>query len=283
MTTIVSTLEPGPARRRAGLRLLSGTRPSPAVLWGCAGLALIVAGWWITAALELVPKSGLPGPWPVVQATGELVRDAQFRSAFWDTISTWAKALVLATAIAVTIGLAVGWVPVLSRAFSLPMHIGRSVPATTLIPIAIVLFGLGPEMKLAVVTYSMSWLVLMNTIYGVRTVDRVTVLSARSMRFPRREIIRKVLIPSALPSVMTGIRVAAGVGFVVTLSAELLGATTGVGTVMLLYQNAERPDYVYAGVLIVSLTGMFLNYAIQGLENLLVPWRPSRRNRRGGR
>lgn len=283
MTATVSTIEAGPAQRRAGLRLLAGAKPSAPVLWGAAGLGLAVAIWWFVTAVELVPKSGLPGPGPVAGALGDLVRDPEFRTAYRDTITTWAKALVLSSAVAVGIGLAVGWVPTLARAFSLPMHIGRSVPATTLIPIAIVLFGLGPEMKLSVVAYSMSWIVLMNTIYGVRTVDRVTVLSARAMRFSRLDIIRKVLIPSALPSVMTGIRVAAGVGFVVTLSAELLGATSGVGTVMLLYQNAERPEFVYAGVLIVSFTGMFLNYGIQWIEHLLVPWRPARRTTGGRR
>jgi NitT/TauT family transport system permease protein len=161
------------------------------------------------------------------------------------------------------------------------MHVGRSVPATTLIPIAIVLFGLGAKMKLAVVAYSMAWIVLMNTVYGVRNLDRQTVVSALAMRFRRRDRVLKMLIPSALPSIMTGVRVAAGVGFVVTLSAELLGATTGVGTVLLLYQNSEQPDYVYAGVLLVSLAGMFLNYAIGWVERLVVPWVPSNRERRG--
>jgi NitT/TauT family transport system permease protein len=209
-----------------------------------------------------------------------LIADADFRSAFWDTIWTWTKALALSTVVAVAVGLSVGWIAWLARAFSVPMHIGRSVPATTLIPIAIVLFGLGAEMKLAVVAYSMAWIILMNTIYGVRSLDRQTVLSARAMRFRRRDRVFKMLIPSAMPSIMTGIRVAAGVGFVVTLSAELLGATTGVGTVLLLYQNSERPDYVYAGVLLVSLTGMFLNYAIGWIERRIVRWVPANR---GGR
>ncbi|MEO6156051.1 MAG: ABC transporter permease subunit, partial [Ilumatobacteraceae bacterium] len=196
---------------------------------------------------------------------------------YYDTIGAWAESLVLASVSAIGFGLAVGWVPWLARSFSTPMHLGRSIPATTLIPIAIVLFGLGPEMKLAIVSFTMFWLILMNTIYGVRTVDRLTLKSARSMRFGRVDVIRKVLLPSSLPSIMTGIRIAAGVGFVVTLGAELLGATSGVGTVMLLYQNAERPEYVYAGVLLVALTGMLLNYVLQLIEHILVPWRPSRR------
>jgi NitT/TauT family transport system permease protein len=253
-----------------------------AVVWGLAGLAIAVLTWWIVAELELIPASGLPAPASVADATTSLLADGEFRSAFWDTVWTWAKSLALATAIAVTIGLAVGWVPWMARAFSVPMHVGRSIPATTLIPIAIVLFGLGAEMKLAVVSYSMTWIILMNTIYGVRNVDRQTVLSARAMRFRRRDRVMRMLIPSALPSIMTGVRVAAGVGFVVTVSAELLGATTGVGTILLLYQNSEQPSYVYAGVLLVSLTGMSLNYAIGWIEHRVVPWVPTSRHRRGG-
>jgi NitT/TauT family transport system permease protein len=263
-----------PRRRRA-------YRISPSLLWGAIGLAVALAAWWLITAIELVPASGLPDPAAVAAATRRLLADPDFRFAFWDTIWTWAKALLLATLVAVAIGLSVGWIPWLARAFSVPMHVGRSVPATTLIPIAIVLFGLGAKMKLAVVAYSMAWIVLMNTVYGVRNLDRQTVVSALAMRFRRRDRVLKMLIPSALPSIMTGVRVAAGVGFVVTLSAELLGATTGVGTVLLLYQNSEQPDYVYAGVLLVSLAGMFLNYAIGWVERLVVPWVPSNRERRG--
>jgi len=275
MTQVVA-LSAVPARRRQG-----GRHWSPGLAWGLLGLLVTVAAWWLITGLGLVPKSGLPDPPSVARAAVSLAGDDRFQSAFVDTVWTWAKSLVIATAAAVAIGLSVGWIPWLARAFSVPMHVGRSVPATTLIPIAIVLFGLGPEMKLAVVAYSMSWIVLMNTIYGVRSLDRQTVLSARAMRFRRRDRVMKMLIPTALPSIMTGVRVAAGVGFVVTLSAELLGATTGVGTVLLLYQNSEKPDYVYAGVLIVSLTGMLLNYVIGAIERRLVPWVPT--NRKAGR
>lgn len=278
MTSVVALSARASKPRRRG-----ATGISPALLWGAVGLALAGLVWWIITALEIVPASGLPGPGSTAKAARSLLADPQFRSAFWDTVWTWTKSLVLATAMAVAIGLSVGWIGWLARAFSVPMHVGRSVPATTLIPIAIVLFGLGPEMKLAVVTYSMAWIILMNTIYGVRSVDRQTILSARAMRFRRRDRVLKMLIPSAMPSIMTGIRVAAGVGFVVTLSAELLGATTGVGTILLLYQNNERPDYVYAGVLIVSLTGMALNYVIGWFERRVVPWVPTSRSGRGGR
>lgn len=274
MTSAVVEVSTSPAEVRARRR---PPQRWEAAWWGVAGIAVLIALWLVVRWLDLVPESGLPGPTAVFSAIFDIVGDGQFRDAYYDTLVSWAKSLVLATVFAVSLGLAVGWVPWLARSVSVPMHIGRSVPATTLIPVAIVLFGLGPSMKIATVTFSMTWLVLMNTIYGVRTIDRVTVLSARSMRFGRLDIIRRVLIPSALPSVMTGIRVAAGVGFVVTLSTELLGASSGVGTVMLLYQNAERPDFVYAGVIVVAFTGMVITYGVQWIEHLIVPWRPQRR------
>ena len=262
------------ARTSTTARTLARLEP---VAWGVFGLVLVVVGWWIVVALEWVPRSGLPGPGSVASAVSELVRDSEFRSEYFDTIYSWAKSLVYASLIGVAVGAVVGWFPLLSKAFTLPMHLCRSIPSTTLIPIAIVLFGLGSMMKVVIVTYAMAWLIVVNTIYGVQSVDRMTVQAARAMRFRQWDTFKLVLLPSAAPTILTGIRVAAGVGFVVTLGAELLGATHGVGTLMLSYQNADRPNFVYAGVLLVSFTGMLINFGMQAVERRLTPWQHGRR------
>lgn len=244
-------------------------------MWGVAGLCLVIAGWAAVTAAGLVPATGLPGPAAVAQAFGGLLGDADFRQEYLDTLYTWAVSLIIAALLGVPLGLLVGYFEALARASSLLIDIGRAIPVVTLIPAAIVLIGLGPQMKISVVVFSIFWIILVNTVYGVRSVEPLALTVARALHFGRLETIRRVLLPSALPYVVTGLRVATGIAFVVTLSAELLGATSGVGTVLISYQEAQRADAVYAGVLAVSITGMVLNISAQLIERRVIRWRPA--------
>ncbi|MFG1779517.1 ABC transporter permease [Micromonospora sp. NPDC049051] len=254
----------------------SGLRRGQPVIWGAAGLGLLIAGWAAVVAAEVVPASGLPSPAAVAQALWGLLNDADFVREYLDTLATWAVSLGIAAVISIPVGLLIGYFEPLARASSLVIDIGRAMPVVTLIPAAIVLIGLGPQMKISVVTFSVFWIILVNTIYGVRSVEPLALKVARALKFGRVETMRRVLLPTTLPYVVTGIRIATGIAFVVTLSAELLGATTGVGTVLVSYQEAQRVDSVYAGVLAVSITGMVLNIAAQLTERRLIRWRPSR-------
>lgn len=245
------------------------------VSWGAAGLVVAVALWALVVAAGLVPRSSLPSPAAVGSAAWDLVNDGDFRSHFGDTLTSWWWALLLSTAIAVPLGLLIGYLRALSVASDLLIHIARSVPASALIPVAIIFFGLGSSMKVAIVTFSVVWIILLNTIYGVRNVDPMSLRVARSMRFSRPEVVWRVLLPTAAPSIATGIRVATGIAFIVTLSAELLGATRGVGTVVVSYQDAQRPAYVYGGIVLVALTGMLLNFLSQFAERRVIRWQPS--------
>ncbi|MBO4165103.1 ABC transporter permease [Micromonospora antibiotica] len=256
--------------------LRTGLRRGQPLIWGAAGLGLLVAGWAAVAAAGVVPASGLPGPVAVARAFGSLLGDADFVREYLDTLATWAVSLGLAVVVSIPLGLLIGYLAPLARASSLVIDIGRAMPVVTLIPVAIVLIGLGPQMKISVVTFSVFWIVLVNTIYGVRSVEPLTLRVAQALKFGRIETMRRVLLPTTLPYVVTGIRIATGIAFVVTLSAELLGATTGVGTVLVSYQEAQRADAVYAGVLAVSITGMLLNIAAQLAERRVIRWRPSR-------
>lgn len=248
-------------------------RARPA-LWGIAGLCLVVAGWAAVTAAELVPASGLPGPLAVAEAFGGLLGDEDFTREYLDTLFTWAASLLIAALLSVPLGLVVGYFESLARASALVIDVGRAIPVVTLIPAAIVMIGLGPQMKISVVVFAVFWIILVNTIYGVRSVEPLALTVARALRFGRFETIRRVLLPSAMPYVVTGIRVATGIAFVVTLSAELLGASSGVGTVLISYQEAQRADSVYAGVLAVSITGMVLNLSAQFIERRVIRWRP---------
>lgn len=242
------------------------------VLFGAAGVISVVAVWQFLVSAELVSPLSVPPPAEVGARMFDLVRDGEFRSQVGDTLWTWFAAMLLTTLVAVPAGVLFGYFPFLYRSSSSLVDAGRSIPSTALIPISILFFGLGFQMKLVIVCYAVFWPILINTSYGVNHVDRVMVQVGRTFRWSTFTILRRVVLPSATPYAATGVRLAGGIGFVVVLSAELLGASRGIGTVVIDFQQAERPDYVYACIVIVGIIGIIVYYGLRAIESRLFPW-----------
>lgn len=239
---------------------------------GVLGTALLVAMWWVIWAAGWVSPKSLPPPHDVARRIGTLLGDSAFWLQMRDTMWTWALSLVIVTAIMVPVGLVIGQVAAIAKPTQVAVNGLRSVPATALLPLAILTFQLGWEMKLALTLYAIAWPVLINTMYGSQRTEPLRLDVARTLRWSRVRTFRSVVFPSALPMIATGIRIAAGTSLVVVLSAELLGASHGVGVMIRIYQQAERPDFVYAGIVLVGLLGMALFSVLVAVENHLVRW-----------
>ncbi|MFG1779526.1 ABC transporter permease [Micromonospora sp. NPDC049051] len=241
---------------------------------GLLGIATVLLGWQILHLLEVVPSGSLPSPWAVLTHFPDLLSDGEFVVGIGNTLLAWMLALVITSVTGVAAGLLTSTTPGLARPSAVAVNAFRSIPATALIPIAILLFGLGVEMKVSVAIYAIFWPVLINTVYGVANTEPMRLDAARSMRWSwwRRQLY--VVLPSALPSITTGIRIASGTALVVVLSAELLGAKSGVGTVMLRYQNALMAEFVYAGVLCIGALGAIMYTCIAAAERRIVKWAP---------
>ena len=132
-------------------------------------------------------------------------------------------------------------------------------------------------MKLAVVSYAISWPLLLNAMYGAQSVDPTMRTVARSLRWGRWRVFRRLTFPSAQRYIGTGVRLAGGIAFVVALGAELLGASRGVGTLVVRFQQAEMPELVYAGIVIVGAIGVVMYELLTRLERRLSPWAPEHR------
>ncbi|MGE3619648.1 MAG: ABC transporter permease [Acidimicrobiia bacterium] len=240
------------------------------VALGLAGIGVVVAAWAVLAAV--LDSSSLSSPVQVARQLPHLLADPTFRGQSWDTVWTWLVSLVVTIVVVVPVGLLVGCVAWLNRPVSLAVNALRSIPSTAMIPIAILLFGLGQEMKLAVTLYAVAWPVLINTIYGVAGTDPMRVDTARMLHWNRRTRLWHVVLPSALPSVATGLRVASGIALIVVVSTELLGASSGIGTLILSYQMADRMDQAYAAIIVTGTFGFALYGLFAAVDARLTRW-----------
>lgn len=251
----------------------------PVVAQGLIGAAVLFAGLEVFSRLGLVNPEYLPPASTVLTNTLALPFDGGFLLEVLATLQAWAVGLGLAVLIAVPVGLALGSSRVAYRASRTLVELLRPIPSVALIPLAILLFGQGLEMKVSLIVWASSWPILLNTIYGVHDVDPVAKDTARSFGFGRVAILARVSLPSAAPFVVTGVRVSAAIALIVTISAELLaGGDNGIGTWML-DQSAggENLGLVYAATVFTGLMGLALNYGLERFERRFFAWQPALR------
>jgi NitT/TauT family transport system permease protein len=138
----------------------------------------------------------------------------------------------------------------------------------------IVILGIGEVSKVAIIFYGAQWPILLNTISGVKNVDALLVKSARSMGLSRFALFRKVVLPAALPSIFTGLRLAATLSILIIVSAEMMGATAGLGYILTNSHYNFDILRMYDAIVTLALIGLSTNYLLVNLEKRLTRWRP---------
>jgi NitT/TauT family transport system permease protein len=198
--------------------------------------------------------------------------EQKFHDAMSATLIAWFLTVAIGSIIAIPVGIVIGYFSVLYKSSVLVIHAGRSIPGSVLIPISILIFGLGLSMQVVLGVFSVFWILVLNTLYGVRQVEPQLVRVGKSLRWSKTKILRKVILPGALPSIATGIRTCGSIALIILVSIELLGASSGIGTLMLLYRDNVQPDRVYGSVVYTALLGAIIYSLLLIGERLAVPW-----------
>jgi ABC-type nitrate/sulfonate/bicarbonate transport system permease component len=193
------------------------------------------------------------------------------------SLATFAQGLVVATLAGVAMGLLMGAFPIVYDALRVVVEFLRPVPAVAMIPLAILFLGLGTPMRVAVVAFAASWPLLVNTLYGVRAVDPVALEVARNFGISPARTLWAVTLPASLASISTGLRVAASIALVVTVTTELVAGTSGIGFYVAQMEGANRLASMYAGILATGILGVLINALFFRLDRSVVFWAPQSR------
>lgn len=242
---------------------------------GAIGVIVLIALLQVLSWTNVIPPTLLPPPSQVITDLFGLLGSAVFRGHVLATLAAWAIGLTLASVIGVAAGLILGSLRIVYEATSGLIEFLRPIPAVALVPLAILVFGQGTQMKYMLVLYAALWPILLNTLYGAREIDPVTRETARTFRLSWWGTLTRVYLPHTAPFAFTGIRISAAVALIVTVSAELLaGSPTGLGSWILQVQSGGGSTaQVIAGTIIAGVLGVGVNALLKWIEGILFAWR----------
>ena len=206
-----------------------------------------------------------------------MVQTSVFWIAFGQTVRGWAIGLGLAALLAIPIGIALGSSNFAASAFRVPIEFLRPIPSAALIPLLFLTLGTTLKSEVFLATFGAFWPLLVQTMYGVRDVDPIALDTARSFRLGRNERLFRVTLPSALPYIMTGIRISSTVALILAFTAELFMGTPGLGQRLNYVETFGLNDQIYALALATGFLGVAIHFAVSAVEKHVLRWHPSQR------
>ena len=236
-------------------------------------LIALLAVWESAPRFGLIDPVFLP-PFSEVIAAGWHL--AQTGELYDDVSASLLRALsgfLISVVLIVPLGLAIGWYARLGDLLNQFIEICRNTAPLALLPVFILLLGIGELSKVTMVIYSCAWPLLLNTVAGVKQVDPLLIKSARTMGASPQQLFRKVILPAALPTIFVGIRLASASAMLVLVASEMVGAKAGLGYLIINSQYSFLIPQMYFGILGITVIGLTFNSILEALERRFMRWK----------
>lgn len=260
------------AATRIGAGQRSGRLPMQR-LWQAATIAAAILLWWLVALTGVVSSDALPTPPAIASALFRAIQTSAFWVAVGQTLQGALIGLLAAAVIGIPLGLVTGTYAPVERATRLLVDMLRSFPVIALLPVFLLVLGSSLTMKATVVFLACVFPVLLQAQYGARGIDPAIQETAHSYRIPRLLRFRKVILPGATPSIMTGLRLAATTSVLVALGVEILTTLPGMGQQLTHSQQDNNAPVAFAYVIAAGLLGYTVNKGSEAIEHRLLRWR----------
>ena len=236
-------------------------------------LVALLSLWESAPRLGLIDAVFLPPFSEVIAAGWQLAQAGQL---YDDVAASLLRALsgfLIAVVLIVPLGLAIGWYARLGNLLNQFIEICRNTAPLALLPVFILLLGIGELSKITMVVYSCAWPLLLNTIAAVKQVDPLLIKSARTMGATPQQLFRKVILPASLPTIFVGIRLASASAMLVLVASEMVGAKAGLGYLIINSQYSFLIPQMYFGILGITVIGLAFNAVLEALERRFMRWK----------
>jgi sulfonate transport system permease protein len=240
---------------------------------GLACLACLVALWQLLAYFGFVTPQQLPAPSVIAVAGWNDIVDGDMPGQVWLTAQHLIISFALASVIGVPVGFALGRAQLLHAALEPLIEFLRPMPVIAVLPIAVLILGLGNMMIYSVIAFGAGWVILLHAMDGARGIDPVLIETGRTFRIPRMRQFFTIILPAAAPQTFTGLRVGLSIAVIITIVVELVsGFAGGLGDYIGTLEGALRTPEAYACIIIVSLIGYALGESLLLAEHRLMAW-----------
>jgi ABC-type nitrate/sulfonate/bicarbonate transport system permease component len=239
--------------------------------WGF--FALVILAWQAASSARLIDPLFLPPPTQIAKALEEMTLSGELFRHLGASLVRIGTGWLIGTVGGIVLGGLIGlsWI---GRSTGLPFISALfPVPKIALLPLLILWLGIGETSKIAVIAFGVFFPMAVSTYAGVDNVQRNLIRMAQSFNVPFPAIILNVVIPAVLPSILSGFRISASIALILVVSAEMIGANTGIGALLLTSGNLMQTDQLMAGLVAISILGLLIGALISWLERTLLAWR----------
>jgi ABC-type nitrate/sulfonate/bicarbonate transport system permease component len=233
--------------------------------------AIFVLLWWLLHLWKANPLQ-LPSPQRVMEAVWSLIRSGELLEHAAISTTRLGIALVVAVVLAVPLGFAMGLSAKLDAYVDPLVELLRPISGIAWIPLGLFIFGIGDTLPIFIMVYVAFFPLLLNTVAGVRQVDRKLVAAARTMGVRPAAMLRHVIVPAALPTVMVGLRLAFAGAWAAIVAAELIGAPSGLGFAIEWNRQLLMTSKVFAFIMVIGVVGYLCDTILRALQRRLTPW-----------
>ena len=243
-----------------------------------ASVALFFAAWWGFSwlnghGLKLFNPVLLPGPDAVVRTGIELVRTGELQADILASLSRVIQGFLLAAIGGIVAGTLVARSHILEQLFEPMIELLRPIPPLAFLPMMVLWFGIGEGSKIAFITYAAFFPVFTTTVEGMKFVDPLLLRAASSLGASRRDLFRYVVLPAAMPAIITGLRLSFALSFFVIVAAEFIAADSGLGYLINDARTFFLVSQMLLGAAVIGIIGFIFNTLLRRLENRLLRWR----------
>lgn len=243
------------------------------ILMSISGILAVIVIWQIaTANLHMFKPVILPPPSTVLVTMISMIGNGEIFMHAGYSLMRVLLGFAVAAIIAIPIGIAMGWVKEISYIMDPIMEVLRPIPPIAWIGLALLWFGLGLNSAVFLVFIGAFFPILLNTVSGVRSVDKKLIEVAYTFGARDLEVLRKVVIPASLPTIFTGMRVGMGIGWMCVVAAEMVAVKYGLGNLILEASNFLQTDRVFVGMITIGILGLVINVIFQLAGDRIFAW-----------
>ncbi|MEK1906385.1 MAG: taurine ABC transporter permease TauC [Pseudomonas sp.] len=239
-------------------------------------LASLLLVWWAVTTAGLIEPLFLPSPQAVAKRGWQLLTVGYMDSSLWQhlgaSLGRIGLGLLAAVLTAIPLGVAIGRNRIARGIFDPLIEFYRPIPPLAYLPLIVIWCGIGELSKVLLIFLAIFAPIAIATATGVRNVDPAKLRAAQSLGATQAQLIRHVILPGALPEILTGVRIGLGVGWSTLVAAELIAATSGLGFMVQSAAQFLVTDVVVLGILVIALIAFALELGLRALQRKLVPW-----------